>query len=96
MALRLQGSEPIRAGAKPHFPKDDEGEPGDHSGRTRMTPAEFEWRQEQLEIAYEAGRTSSTEFWRGMKALGFGRETCDQILEEMNARRAVALTNGER
>lgn len=60
-----------------------------------MTPAEFEWRQEQLEIAYEKGRTSSTDFWRGMKALGFSRETCDQILEEMNARRATLVANGD-
>lgn len=41
-----------------------------------MTPQEFEWEQERLEIAYERGEIGKITFIRRMKALGFSVESC--------------------
>ena len=54
-----------------------------------MTPAEFEYRQEQLEIAYEQGQIGKLTFTRRMKELGFGTETCRRYFDEIADRQAA-------
>lgn len=46
-----------------------------------MTPAEFEWRQEQLEIAYERGVITAGDFRAEMNKLGFSDWIIDQYLD---------------
>ena len=41
-----------------------------------MTPAEYEWAQERLEIAYERGLIGRVTFIARMKELGFSAKAC--------------------
>lgn len=52
-----------------------------------MTPAEFEWRQEQLELAYERGEIGKITFMREMSKLGFGVETCREFFARVDPHR---------
>ena len=53
-----------------------------------MTPDEFEWRQEQIELAYERGQIGKIAFLRRMSALGFNNMTMlRELLAELDARR---------
>ena len=51
-----------------------------------MTPAEFEWRQEQAEIAFEKGRITAGDFRQIMQQLGFGDRTIDEFIEGVERR----------
>lgn len=51
-----------------------------------MTPAEFEWAQEQAEIAYERKQIGKITFVRRMKKLGFSVESSRQVIDEIDAR----------
>lgn len=55
-----------------------------------MTPAEFEWRQEQLEAAYLKGEIGKITFIRKMSSLGFNDlARLREQLAEMDDRRNV-------
>ncbi len=49
-----------------------------------MTPAEFEWTQERLELAYERGEIGKLAFARRMSRLGFAIETCREFFEHVD------------
>lgn len=53
-----------------------------------MTPAEFEWAQERLEIAYERGEIGRTRFLRRMSALGFNNlDRLRELMDELDQKR---------
>lgn len=54
-----------------------------------MTPAEFEWAQEQIEMAYERGQIGRIAFIRRMMKLGFRRPGLLLLLDELDAKRNV-------
>lgn len=51
-----------------------------------MTPAEFEWRQEQLELAYRRGEIGKITFHRRMSSLGFNTGSIREALRELDER----------
>lgn len=51
-----------------------------------MTPAEYEWAQEQAEIAYEKGQIGKLTFHRRMSALGFSTPAIKEWLKELDAK----------
>lgn len=50
-----------------------------------MTPAEYEWAQEQAETAYQQGRIGKRAFHKRMSALGFSTSVIKEWLDEMDA-----------
>lgn len=56
-----------------------------------MTPAEFEWRQEQLEIAYERGQIGKLAFTKRMTALGLSIKSCQDFMPDADKRRAEKI-----
>ena len=51
-----------------------------------MTPSDFEWRQEQIELAYERGEIGKITFLRRMSALGFNNmDALRETLRELDA-----------
>lgn len=54
-----------------------------------MTPAEFEWRDEQTELAYKRGEIGKITFHRRMSALGFKTESIREWLRELDADRLL-------
>ena len=55
-----------------------------------MTPAEFEWAQERIEIAYRRGEIGKITFHRRMSALGFTTEGIRQHLKELDEQEPLA------
>lgn len=53
-----------------------------------MTPAEFEWRDEQIELAYKRRQIGKITFHRQMSALGYKTEGIRQRLRELDEERA--------
>lgn len=54
-----------------------------------MSPDEFEYAQEQLELAYERGQIGKLTFTRRMKELGFSTDTCRRYFDEIEDRKAA-------
>lgn len=48
-----------------------------------MTPAEFEWALERIELAYERREIGKLAFHRRMSALGFRAEAIKEWLREL-------------
>lgn len=58
-----------------------------------MTPAEFEWAQEQIELAYERGQIGKIAFIRRMSGLGFNNmDRMRELLKELDEKRAPLNT----
>jgi hypothetical protein len=54
-----------------------------------MTPAEFEWRDEQTTLAYRRGEIGKIAFHRRMSALGFKTESIKEWIRELDADRTL-------
>lgn len=59
-----------------------------------MTPAEFEWRQEQAEMAYERGEIGPVAFLRRMSALGFKIEYSRSLMHDLDKLKRSRADNG--
>jgi hypothetical protein len=55
-----------------------------------MTPSDFEWRQERLEIEYLADKINGAEYRHGMLALGFSTELIMETLSDLDRAKADA------
>ena len=58
-----------------------------------MTPAEFEWAQEQAELAYQRGLIDAMTFRKRMYALGFTPQGCDDRLDELDEGKCRSVKN---
>ncbi len=57
---------------------------------SQMTPAEFEWADEQTERAYVEGRIGKITFLKAMRALGYkNMEYLRELLTELDKQRAT-------
>lgn len=59
-----------------------------------MTPAEYEWADEQTELAYKRRKIGKITFHRRMSALGYKTESIRERLRELDAE--MALMDEER
>lgn len=53
-----------------------------------MTHQKFEWSQKTIEAAYIRNEINAMELRRRMYALGFSPESCDDLLDELDALKA--------
>lgn len=50
-----------------------------------MTPQEYEWACEQIELAYERKQIGKIAFCRRMKKLGFSIEFCREMIDDIDS-----------
>lgn len=53
-----------------------------------MTPQEFEWADEQTQLAYERDQIDANEFRKRMRALGFSAAYITELLTDLDRLKA--------
>lgn len=55
----------------------------------QMTPAEYEWADEQAQLAYERDQIDVVEFRRRLKVLGFSDAYCTELISDLDRLKAA-------